>query len=26
MPLTRGMDSENVVHLQNRVLLTYLKQ
>jgi hypothetical protein len=25
MPLTRGMDTENVVHLHNGVLLSYLK-
>jgi hypothetical protein len=26
MPLNRGMDTENVVHLQNGVLLSYLKE
>jgi hypothetical protein len=25
MPLNRGMDTENVVHLYNGVLLSYLK-
>jgi hypothetical protein len=25
MPLNRGMDTENVVHLHNEVLLSYLK-
>ena len=25
MPLNRGMDTENVVHLHNGVLLSYLK-
>ena len=26
MPLNRGMDTENVVHLHNGVLLSYLKE
>jgi hypothetical protein len=26
MPLNRGMDTENVVHLHNGVLLSYLKR
>jgi hypothetical protein len=25
MPLNRGMDTENVVHLHNGILLSYLK-
>jgi hypothetical protein len=26
MPLNRGMDTENVVHLHNGILLSYLKK